>query len=772
MVDASSFALFELDAKQCRIGLWTPESAGEPGRVGELASVAPVLALGADGAWLHGEAALARRIVSPQSCVLDLLEPEQSQLWQARASTWPFAVPIDHPEHGVCWSLQERLYPRAYLLSRLLVFARELAEAHAQGELRSMALVAGRSITPSLRQDLEQAAQLAGVSRLWWIDKMHALARSIRQQRTQKAESPAPSAALDAAQDEQDALSQINEVLVGGHPSKGPSTATLSHAEFAPVAATPAEQQNPDPGEPEPEPEQDAMAEGEGVEALDAEAELVQEADAAEQGVQASDTAQAESDETSRADESNEQSPPLGEWLWIADRMGLELAQLSIEPEIELHSRDLVIGVSQMAWQAKVVAQLHADLEEEASLGLDERPLAQVRIWDACGKMMERLEADAQTELHLAHLCVRNDQSFHYQGAWHRRRMDALIADAVAQLKERCQQEEQGEHAWQWGRYGSACDMPAFVRVAQQCSKLTRKDAKLPADSALQGAGIWIQERQGGNARSVAPDIMLGDLLWEHPSGASLRCSVHGQALPLCEDVDLQGAQLDAEEHSPWCVYLCLPGAQEEQVHRYCVARVLVPDFQKDARVRIEVQRNGKIQVSRSPSAKNAGAQDLQPLGLGLGEEQIADLELAQAKRDVDRFMGMRSQAMRKALAKHCAQLDTVLSERGDKMDDLLRTRLGEWVSRAKTLLTPELDEQSNKASLASLTPLHESFQEMVETFSPQQKKSLSIEQEPLPELFVPEQELGMPGASKPWWKLEPSQPECSTEPQPTPQSA
>lgn len=764
MVDASSFALFELDAKQCRIGLWQPESAGVDLGVSELATIAPVLALGPDGTWLHGEPAMARRLLAPNCCVLDLLETPQPHAWQERSASWPFARPVSHAEHGYCWSIEEKLYPRAYLLSRLLLVARELSEDKVQGELRSMALVAGRTVTPSLREDFERAAKLAGVSRLWWIDRMHALARCIQhaqQQASVPSSAPEPQSSVE---DEQDALTQIHEAL-GVQSVQGPSQASLSHAEFGSgPAATPSVQmeqtsagaQSPDAQDPS---AQAQMQEGEPEDAVH---ETPEHPDSEWQGSEpetAPTHAQADGEndgavhEASGHPDSERQGsePSLGQWLWVADRMGLELAQLSLSPAIELHSRDLILGVSQLEWQAKVVAQLHEDLDDDQGLELGESRLAQVRVWDACGKMMERLEAQAQTELHLPHLCVRKDQSYHYKGAWHRRRMDALVADAVHQLKARCQ-EDQEDQAWQWGRYGSASEMPAFVRVAQQCDWLSRKDSKLPENSALIGAGIWIQERQGSRSRSLASDIMLGDLVWEHPSGFRKRLALHGQSLPLSEDLDLQGAQLDADDDSPWSLYLCLPGSQEEQEDRHCVARVLMPDYASDGRVRIQVQRNAKILLSRAPAAKNAGAQDLVFLEAGLSSEQIQDLELDQMKRDLDRFMGMRAQAMRKDLAKHCTQLASVLSERGDKMDDLLRTQIGEWVASAKEVLTPDLEEQSNKAALALLSPLHESFVAMVETFSPAQKKSLVIEQAKLPKLLETPQELGMPSGTKPWW--------------------
>lgn len=748
-MDASSFALFELDAKQCRVGLWGPNSAGEGPAVQELATIAPVLASGPDGGWLHGEAALARRIVAPRACIMDLLEAQDSRSWEERSSIWPFARPLLHPEHGMGWEVDGMLYPRAYLLSRLLVFSRELAEERGQCELRSMALIAGRALTPGLRDDLEQAAKLAGVTRLWWVDRMHALARAmlVHRNEPEKTAHPDQEASMPA-KDEQDALSQIDQVLGVAAPV-GPSSAQLSHAEFAPS------------------PEQGSAIEKAVEEASSPEIEASDDSLPAIQDEAQSDdeTLGPESEELAQEDleEVDKSQAPVGQWFWVADRLGLELAQLSIEPQVELHSRDLILGVSQLDWQAKVVAQLHEDLAELQELSLNESRLAQVRIWDACGKMMERLESEAQTDLHLPHLCVRKDQSFHYQGTWNRRRMDALIADAVAQLKARCQAAQEpedesdksnGPELWQWGRYGSASEMPAFVRVAQQCSSLLRKDAKLPVNSALLGAGIWIEERQGEASRSVVSDVMVGDFEWRHPSGFCKRCETHGETLPLSQDLDLKGAELEPGDDRPWSLYLCLPHALQEQEQRHCVTRVLLSDYANDGRVRIQVQRNARVIVSRSPAAKNAGAMDLVVLDGGLSPEQVLDLQIEQSRRDVDRFMGMRSLAMRKELAKHCADLGNILSERGDKMDDLLRTRLGEWVGMAKEQLAGDFEAYSNKEALASLSPLHEGFLQMVETFSPQQRKSLAIELAEIPELLEVSQDFGMPSGTRPCWDL------------------
>lgn len=773
MVDASSFALFELDAKLCRIGLWEPVPGEQGPRVQELATISPVLAKDPEAGWLLGEPALGRRIVAPELCVLDLFEPTDPDALQARAAHWPFASVACHPVHGVCWEIEHKLYPRAYLLSQILGYARELAEETGQCELRSMALIVGRSVTPALRADLEQAAQLAGIGRLWWVDRMHALARSMMAQRAQARlqPDPTPQARVDhPAQDGQDALSQIDEVLRGAAPS-GPSTAQLSHAEFGPPAVAAAEPaqvglaSSPDPVSGSND-AQSVNPEGseDGSDSLPS--------DEADKDTSAQEPEPVASPDASLIEEAEQDASPdlAGQWLWAADNLGLELTQFAMEPELQILSRDLILGVSSLEWQAKVVAQLQQDLSEE-QVNLETRRLAQVRVWDACGKMMDRLAKEAQTELNLPHLCVRKDQSFHYQSSWNRRRMDALIADAVNQLKSRCQspagaQVQDGETSfedrpsepeageqWQWGRYGRASEMPAFVRVAQQCSWLSRKDAKLPADSALNGAGLWIAERQNSGQRRVVADIMLGDLEWEHDNGFRKRCEVHGQSLPLTQDLDLQGAPVDQDEPGSWSVYLCLPGAEPEQERRYCVTRVLLPDYEKDARVRMQVQRNGKILVSRSPAAKNAGVQELTPQLTGLSAEQIQDLEIAQTKRDLDRFMGMRSDAMRKELAKHSAELGRILSERGDKMDDLLRTRLGEWVHAAKAQLTPELAEQRNQAALAALTPVHQELLAMVETLSAQQKKSLGIELAKLPELMEEPPELAMPSGTKPWWQ-------------------
>lgn len=762
MVDATSFSLFELDAKLCRVGLSLPG-------VHELATLSPVLAKGPDGDWLVGAPALARRLIAPDLCILDLLEPANPQAWQARAGSWPFARPTLHADHGVCWEIEHKLYPRAYLLSQLLVFARELAEEKAQCELRSMGLIAGRGVSPGLRVDLEQAATLAGIRRLWWVDRMHALALSMKAQRDQaltegSETSPPP------AQEEQDALSQIDEVLIGATP-QGPTTAQLSLTEFGPSPATTPQAALEPASDDEPEPPEEAHDVESEQSSSEDELESPEEARDVESAQSPIESPDASQEVDVDEDDLQEASAPVGQWLWVADHLGLELAQLSLDPEIELHARDLILGVSRLDWQAKVVAQLHQDLRDEQEIDLGERRLAQVRVWDASGKMMDRLATEAQTELNLPHLCVRRDQSFHYQTSWSRRRMDALIADAVHQLKACCQgpQGQQAEQSlngqeepeqtvadrWAWGRYGSASEIPAFVRVAQQCAWLSRKDARLPGNSALLGAGLWIEERQKTGPRRLVADLMLGNLEWEHEEGFRKRCNVHGLRLPLSQDFDLQGAQIDAEDGGVWSLYLCLQGADPEQELRYCVSRVTIADYEKDGRVRMEVQRNGKIVVSRSPAAKNAGAKEIEVCKRGLSPEQVLDLEIAQSQRDVDRFMGMRGRAMRKALAKHCADLGRILAERADKMDDLLRTRLGEWVSSAKERLTPELEEQSNEAVLAALTPLHEALLAMVDTFSPQQKKSLGIELVALPELLEAAKELGMPSGTMPWWVFE-----------------
>lgn len=737
-----------------------------------------MLATDPDGGWLHGEAALARRIVAPKVCVMDLLQAQDEQAWAARAEIWPFAAPQQHPEHGVCWEVQDKLYPRAYLLSRILVFARELAETHAQTELRSMALIAGRTVEPSLRRDLEQAAKIAGVHRLWWVDRMHALARAMLLQRQQADLESVPSEALAKAEDEQDALSQIDQVL--GVAASGPRSAQLSHAEFAAQPSLTPDAQTPDEeheaSSPEDLPEQSEQSEQSEQAPEQAQTSNEDENDAQELHAHASGESELEDahdarvqdstpdggdeDEPSADHEVSKDLAAAGQWFWVADQLGLELAQLSLDPDIELRTRDLILGVSQLDWQTKVVAQLHKDLQEVEGLSLNESRLAQVRIWDACEKMMDRLATEAQTDLHLPHLCVRKDQSYHYQGSWSRRRMDALVADAVAQLKARCQDPDpsneaasEDDVAWQWGRYGSASEMPAFVRVAQQCSWLLRKDAKLPVNSALVGAGSWIEERTGSGSRKVSPDLMLGDLEWVHPSGGRKRVATHGQALPLTLDLDLQDAQIESDdEETMWRLDLCLAGGQEGHEHRRCVTRIVMSDYAKDGRVRVEVQRNAKIVVSRCPAAKNAGAKDLVTVATGLSSEQLSDLEIDQSRRDVDRFMGMRSQAMRKELAKHCTELGTILSERGEKMDDLLRTRLGEWVGHAKSRLAQDPQDQSNKEALAELTPLHEGFLQMVETFSPQQKKSLAIELLELPQLLELPAELGMPTGTQPYW--------------------
>lgn len=708
-----------------------------------MATLHPALALDAQGEWRLGEDALAYRLLDPRACVLDLMGDESLEEDRARASRWPFAPRVVGDDLCVSWELQKRRYPRAYLWSRILVRVREICEEAAQAEIRCMALVVGKGISPRMREDLERAAQLARVETLWWVDKVQALTHAIDLRQSQ---ATLPDAVPERSGEEAvpvDPLSQINQVL-GVQSQPGPETAQLSHAEFGGPAVQASQ-----------EPVKDAVEEpGHEEEQADASDAEAPEAVADDQ-----------EEALAQASSSEEPAEPdlAGHWIWVADGNGLELAQVQLDPP-QVLSRSLMPRASHLLWQDHVVRSLCEELTSEHELELGGESLAMVRVWDACAKMMDRLEKEAQTEVHLPHLSVHRDASFHYQSEWTRRKMDGLIAASVARLKARC--EDASSH-WQWVRHGSVTEMPAFARVGQQCPWLRRKDARLDPSDALRGAGRWIAERQGKKDRMLFADIMLGDIEWVHPSGFCKRLSLHGSALPCKEDLDLSGAQLEDEDTRAWSVFLCIPGAEEQEAARYHVMEVEIPDYAKDARVRVEVQRTGKVLLSRTPAAKNAGASDLCLASGGLDAEQIDSVVATQAQSDVARFVAMREKAMRKELGTHCTHLGKVLLERGEKMDDLLRTRLGEWVAKAKLVLNPEELQENKRAALAALTPVHEELCAMVETLTAPQKKSLQLVLHALPELVsLPEDQPLSPGRH-PWWPIASTAPQAQAEPEP-----
>lgn len=638
-----------------------------------------------------------------------------------RDARWPFAERSVSETGAVIWTLEGRSYPRALLWSKILLRAREQAEAHAQAEISSMALVMGRSVSPGMRRDLQQAASLARIDTLWWVDRAVALAYDRVAQQRKALMRPAVPTPSDrpVADQAQDPLARIDEVLRVPS-STGPCDARLSMAEFSgpPVQASGAAQSK--------------AAEGELVQAQDASKPELDPTQTEEDAVPASETAPGREQEESEKPDVQAQ----GEWIWVADGLGVELARVRFEPELSILSRDLVADAGELLWRDKIVESLCQELADEHGVALSNEGLAMVRLWDLAGKVMDRLSVDAQAELHLAHLCVHEGKSVHYQSAWARRRMDAMVAGPVGRLRELCQRNDDAA-PWQWRRYGSGSEMPAWTRVAQQDPQLIRKDARVAPESGLVGACAWIEERQGRTKRTLVPDQMLGDLVWEHPSGLTLRCACDGASLPYKEDFELPCAELAADDQQPWTVSLCLPSGSGDEALRFLVTRVQVPGQDKDGRVRVEIQRQAKIVVSRTPAAKNAGAPELVHLQAQMSDDDVQAQRERQEKQDRHRFVCMRAEAMRKALGKHCAHLSKTIEERGAKMDDLLRTRLVEWVGKAQALLDPDRPAQREAELLTSLEPVYRGLVDMAQTLSAPQKKSLSLTLVPLPELIA-----------------------------------
>lgn len=802
MVQSSSFVLFELDGQQCQMAWFAGDSKQDAPTPLGLASIAPVVARSDRGEWWIGQDAQRLRLSAPSSCILDLLTEESES---RRESRWPFAPRRRLPDGSVAWELCGRLYPRSLIWSKLFLHARERAEKAGSEEIRSMALLVGRGVGPAQRHDLEQGAVMAGIDQLWWIDKIQALGYQLRhaQQSEEQRESTPSGAAVQPTQSEQsapekeDPLAKINALL--GVQESSPAAATLSQVEFAPQPgseaqsgdapvqeaeqAPPEEHRAPMQGQaggqeqgsieaaPTPEAEEsDDASEGEAASSFKgAEDKKGMDPDLEDTGSQQQDPRSCDATSEAAADEQGDcaakddtlpdVAPPQGSWLWMADGIALETAKLRFEPEFEVLDRQLIPGAQRLAWEDAMVRLLLEDLDTEEGVQIDGQSLAMVRIWDAAGKLMDKLASSAQAQLHLPHLVVHRNESLHFRQDWSRRRMDALVANAVAQLRQGWNarseasepqelvrpegQESNGTSVaqesspqalpWKWNRFGSLVEMPAWVRVGQQCDGLVRNNPRLEQSAALAGAALWVQERRRGKSRTLVNDHMVGDLLFESAQGDIQRCSSDGKTLPLREDLLLW--QGEGEAQGTWTVHHCLgEGDERGESSRKIAQFEIAPSDKGKIQIRIEVQRQGKILISRSPSDRNAGAPELTLFDGGLSQVQIHGLRYQQDQKDVERFVGMRAMQMREQLARRCAGLQQALQERGAKMDDLLKTRLSEWLTQTQGILHMEASPEKNapSAELNALTPAYEALESLVESLNGPQRKAYALHLEPL----------------------------------------
>lgn len=774
--------LFELDSQQCQLAWLPADSKQDAPTPRDVASIAPVVALSESGKWWIGQEALRLRLSAPTSCILDLLaEGEDTE----RQSRWPFAPRRLLDDASVAWELSDRLYPRSLIWSKLFLHARERAEQAAGEEIRSMALLLGRGVGQAQRRDLEQGAAMAGIDQLWWIDKIHALGYQLRHEQQNPAQQEpvptdkafGPSSAEPERNDVDDPLAKINALL--GVQESSPTQATLSQVEFAPEQDAAAQaSEGPDPDSKQSQPEEIAapseapapLEHSDSVEAGAAQQEAQKEDEvdsSAPEGSPAAASVEGKSDspvdedtgvselaaDPKSADSREAQAElPRGHWLWMADGIAFEAAKLSVEPNLEVLDRQLIPTAQRLAWEDDMVRLVLEELEAQEGVKIGGQSLAMVRIWDAAAKLMDKLESEAQAELHLPHLVVHRNESLHLRQAWTRRRMDALMAVAVAQLRQGWQQTAQTEQAqakgdgvdpqaggpWKWNRFGTLVEMPAWVRVGPQCEGLIRTSPRMERTSALAGAAHWVQERRKSKSRTLVNDQMVGDLLFESTQGDALRCSCDAKPLPFSEDLLLWEGQGHAA--MDWAVYHCLSQGVEQGESRQKIAQFeLIPSKKGKIQLRVELQRQGKIQLSRSPADRNAGALELEPLRSGLSQSELDGLRYQQDLQDVERFVRMRAMQMREQLARRCTGLQQALQERGAKMDDLLKTRLSEWLAQTQAVLhggDAGAENSSAAADLNALTPAYEALIALVESLNGPQRKAYALHLEPLVDLI------------------------------------